>query len=89
MYAQLSNMKYMHPFVLIKNMLQMTNPANDSSALVDIDFEPGEKLMAQVIGVNVYKKSGKSRHRKCLEMTLREARKVIFHSAAFLPSYCR
>lgn len=56
----------------------MTNPINDASALVDIDFEPGEKLIAQVIGVNVYKnRRGKSRHRKCLEMTLKEARKVI------------
>ncbi|VDK79654.1 unnamed protein product [Litomosoides sigmodontis] len=55
----------------------MTNPTNDASALVDIDFEPGEKLIAQVIGVNVYKKGrGKSRHRKCLEMTLKEARKT-------------
>uniref|UniRef100_A0A0R3RVQ9 S1 motif domain-containing protein n=1 Tax=Elaeophora elaphi TaxID=1147741 RepID=A0A0R3RVQ9_9BILA len=54
----------------------MTNPINNTSALVDIDFEPGEKLIAQVIGVNVYKNSGKSRHRKCLEMTLKEARKT-------------
>lgn len=59
-------------------MFQMTNPTNDASALVDIDFEPGEKLIAQVIGVNVYKNGrGKLRHRKCLEMTLKEARKVI------------
>nr|CRZ23505.1 Bm2236 [Brugia malayi] len=55
----------------------MTNPANDASALIDIDFEPGEKLIAQIIGVNVYKnKRGKSRHRKCLEMTLKQTRKA-------------
>ncbi|VBB32354.1 unnamed protein product, partial [Acanthocheilonema viteae] len=55
----------------------ITNPTNDASALVDIDFETGEKLIAQVIGVNVYKNGrGKSRHRKCLEMTLKETRKI-------------
>ncbi|EJD75660.1 S1 RNA binding domain-containing protein [Loa loa] len=52
----------------------LANPTNnDASALVDIDFEPGEKLIAQVIGVNVYKnRRGKLRHRKCLEMTLKK-----------------
>ncbi|VDO31219.1 unnamed protein product [Onchocerca flexuosa] len=55
----------------------ISNPTNDASALVDIDFEPGEKLIAQVIGVNVHKNGrGKSRHRKCLELTLKEARKT-------------
>ncbi|VDN03170.1 unnamed protein product [Thelazia callipaeda] len=55
----------------------ISNPANETSALIDIDFEPGEKLIAQVIGINVFKKrSGRSRHRKCLELTLKETRKV-------------
>ncbi|CAG9531341.1 unnamed protein product [Cercopithifilaria johnstoni] len=58
----------------------ITNPTNEASALVDIDFEPGEKLIAQIIGVNVYKNGrGKSRHRKCLEMTLKETRKTFEH----------
>ncbi|KAM3724009.1 Protein RRP5 [Dirofilaria immitis] len=58
----------------------ISNPANDTSALVDIDFEPGEKLTAQVIGINIYKKGrGKLRHRKCLELTLKEARKTFEH----------
>uniref|UniRef100_A0A915PIT9 S1 motif domain-containing protein n=1 Tax=Setaria digitata TaxID=48799 RepID=A0A915PIT9_9BILA len=53
------------------------NPTNETSALVDIDFEPGEKLIAQIIGVNVHKnKHGKSRHRKCLEMTLKKIPKT-------------
>lgn len=55
----------------------MPNPTDEASALIDIDFESGEKLIAQVIGVNVSKKRrGKTRHRKCLELTLKETSKV-------------
>ncbi|VDK47550.1 unnamed protein product [Gongylonema pulchrum] len=55
----------------------LSNPTDQTSALIDIDFEPGEKLIARVIGVNVTKKRRpKSRHRKCLELSLVETKRV-------------
>lgn len=66
----------------------MLNPTNGKSALIDYDFIPGEKLSAKVIGLgNVKKGRTRSRHRKCLELTLVDRKKVISSYCIFSYSY--
>ncbi|MFH4978721.1 hypothetical protein AB6A40_005430 [Gnathostoma spinigerum] len=52
------------------------NPTDEQSALIDLDFEPGEMILARVIGIS------KARKDRCLELSVVETTKI------FEPGHC-